>query len=247
MFKPLFLLPLCAIALVLTPQMTKAESFTTEQKTEIEALVKEYILNNGDVVLEALEKNQIAQQEKQLEAAKKNILDNADYLYNSNSPTIGPADADVTVVEFFDYNCGYCKKALEELQKVLDEDSNIKVIFKEMPILSEGSREAAKWSLAANKQDKYFEYHTALMNHRGAKNEAAFKKIATDLGLDLAQLEKDKESKDVIATIDKNLEMSGKLGIRGTPAFIIGEEFSPGYIPAPQMKAIISKVRSSDG
>lgn len=247
MIKPLFSLLLSA-GLLLIPATAKAESsFTPEQKAEIEAMFKDYILENGDVLIEALEKNQIEQQVKQLEEARKNIADSSEYLYNSGSPSTGPDDADITIVEFFDYNCGYCKRALTELQDVMKDDKKVKVVFKDMPILSPDSREAAKWALAAHQQDKYFEFHSALMNHQGAKNETAYKGIAKTLGLDIDKLEKDKESEEVRARIDKNLEMSVKLGIRGTPAFIIGSEFSPGYIPAAQIKAIIEKVRESNG
>lgn len=247
MIKPLFSLVLSS-GLLLTPVAAKAESsFTPEQKAEIEAMFHDYILENGDVLIEALEKNQIEQQAKQMEETRQNISDNSDYLYNSGSPATGPDDADITIVEFFDYNCGYCKRALNEVQSILDEDKNVRVVFKDMPILSPESMEASKWALASQKQGKYFEFHSALMNFKGAKNEAAYKKIAKDLNLDVKQLEKDKESEEVIAKIDKNLEMSTKLGIRGTPAFIIGTEFSPGYIPAAQMKSMIEKVRESNG
>ncbi len=247
MIKPLFSL-LLSTGLLLIPATAKAESsFTPEQKAEIEAMFKDYILENGALLIESVEKNQIEQQAKQLEEARKNIADNSEYLYNSGSPFTGPDDADVTIVEFFDYNCGYCKRALTEIQDVMKDDKKVKVVFKDMPILSPESREAAKWALAAQKQDKYFEFHSALMNYKGAKNEAAFNSIAKDLGLDIDKLEKDKESEEVTARIDKNLEMSVKMGIRGTPAFIIGSEFSPGYIPAAQIKAIVEKVRESNG
>lgn len=223
------------------------DGFTDTQKAEIEKMFDAYILDNGDKIMEAIQKSQIEAQARQLEEAKENISNAADYLYNSGSPSFGPEDADVTIVEFFDYNCGYCRKALDEIQTVMDDDKKVRVVFKEMPILSPASREAAQWALAADKQDKYFEYHVALMEHNGAKSPSVYKKIAEDLKLDVKQLEKDKDSAEIAAIIDKNLEMSGKLGVRGTPAFIIDDQFSPGYIPAAQMKRIIETVRENNG
>lgn len=229
------------------PAAHAEDAFTEAQKAEIESMFESYIMNNGETLIKALEKHQIEMQQKQQEDAKKNILDNSAYLYESGSPSFGPEDADVTIVEFFDYNCGYCKKALEEIQTILDNDKKVRVVFKEMPILSPASREAAQWALAADKQGKYFEFHTALMEHAGGKNRGVYEKIAKDLGLDFDKLEKDKNSDEVIAKIDENLEMAQKLGVRGTPAFVIGEEFSPGYIQADQMKAIIKMSREKNG
>lgn len=236
------------LMLTATALPAKAESaFTEAQKKELEAMFKEYLLNNGGDIMQSVQKFQEAEAKKQLETAKENITKNSDYLYNSGSPSTGPADADVTVVEFFDYNCGYCKKAVEEVKAVLGEDKKVKFVFKEMPILSPSSREAAQWALAADKQGKYFEYHVALMEFKGEKDAATLKKLAEGVGLDVAKLEKDKDLPEIAAMIDKNLEMSQQLGVRGTPAFIIGQEFSPGYIQLDQMKAMIKAAREKKG
>ena len=245
MLKPLFTATLAAFILLGAPN-AQAEAFTDEQKAELNKLFEAYIMDNGGVLMQSVEQFQIAEQMRKVEEAKENITKNADYLYNSDSPSFGPDDADVTIVEFFDYNCGYCKKALTELQGVMDEDSKIKVIFKEMPILSPASLEAAKWALAAQKQDKYFEYHVALMEFKGTKNEATFKKVAEDLNLDIKKLEADKESADIQEAIETNIAKAGEMGIRGTPAFVIDGEFSPGYVPAAELKRMIAKVRESN-
>lgn len=243
MLKPLLTMALGAALLV--PATAQAEGFTPEQKKELEAMFEAYLLQNGDKVMQSVENYQVQEQVRQMEQAKANISNNADYLYNSGSPSFGPEDADVTIVEFFDYNCGYCKKAIDELQEVLKDDDNIRVIFKEMPILAPTSHEAAQWALAADKQGKYFEFHSKLMHSTLPKNEDLFKKVAKELGLDMKKLEKDKDDPAVLAMIEKNIAMSKELGVRGTPAFIIGNEFSPGYIPAAQMKEMIAKTRAS--
>lgn len=245
MLKPFLSLALGLSMLTAVP--AAAQSFTDAQKKELEVLFKDYLLNNGQAVMESVQKFQIAEQERQMNEAKENLKNSNEYLYNSGSPSYGPEDADVTIVEFFDYNCGYCKKAFTELQDVLNSDKKVRVVFKEIPILSPASREAAQWALAANNQGKYFEYHAALMSHAGAKDTALLKKIGGDLGLDVTKLEADSKSAEVSAIIDKNLEMSQKLGVRGTPAFVVGEEFSPGYVPASELKRMIEEQRKKKG
>ncbi len=247
MLKSILTLGLAAGLLGSTALPAKADSLTDDQKKDIEKLMESYLMENGGTILQAIEKHQVEEQQRQLEQAKQNIKDNQDYLTASGSPSVGPQDADVTVVEFFDYNCGYCKRAFDEIQKILDEDKNVRVVFKELPILSPASREAAKFALAAQIQDKYFEFHAELMDFKGQKNEAAFKKIAGNLDLDFDKLKKDANSTAVEDIINKNLEMSRELGIRGTPAFIVGDEFSPGYLTYDQMKSVIAETRKNAG
>lgn len=147
------------------------------------------------------------------------------------------------MVEFFDYNCGYCRKALEEIKIVLKDEKNLKIIFMDMPILGPPSLEAAKWSLAAHKQGKYFEYHQALLEFDGQKNEKTLKKLAKKVGLDVKKLEKEKDSKDIAAILDKNIQQAQNLGIRGTPGFILDGQLYPGFMPAAQIKQYIADAR----
>lgn len=246
MIKSLFSLAIVA-SMAAFPVTAKAESFTAEQKAEIQEMFKEYIMNNGDVLMDSVAKYQMDQEAKRQEEALKNIKESSKELYSSNSPHVGPDDADVTIVEFFDYNCGYCKKALTEVKALIKDDKKVKVVFKEFPIFGEPSMEAARWALAAQKQDKYFEFHAALMEFKGNKSEAVFEKIAKDLELDIDKLKKDKTSKEVEDEIKASMELAGKFGIRGTPAFIIGDDLSPGYVPAAQLKLMVDKARKTDG
>ena len=145
------------------------DSAMTEQ--DVQVIVKEYLLNNPEVVVEAIQAFQNKEREKLEQAFKDQLKRSQDKLYNDEgSPVAGNPDGDVVMVEFFDYNCGYCKKALKDVQAALENDDNLKVVFKEYPILSDSSRMAARWALAADKQGKYFEFHQALMEHSGAKN-----------------------------------------------------------------------------
>jgi protein-disulfide isomerase len=148
----------------------QAQDFTAEQKAQIEGMIKDYIVNNGDQVMQGVENFQNKQRRDAEDMAKKALEGSGDFIADLGAPTVGPDDASVTVVEFFDYNCGYCKKAFEDVRAVLESDKDVRVAFMEMPILGPASADIARWSLASEKQGKYFEYHTALMEHKGSKN-----------------------------------------------------------------------------
>jgi len=179
----------------------------------------------------------------QEEQAASAIKDNIAKLTSKDSPSIGPDDADVTIVEFFDYNCGYCKRALPDVQAIAASDKKVRFVFKEMPILGPTSGTAAQWALAAKRQDKYFEYHTALMEFKGQKEEKQLAKIAKDLGLDVEKMKKDASSDEVQAEIDADVELARTIGINGTPAFIVEETLYPGYIGEDGMVQAIKEAR----
>ncbi len=239
-----FAFPLMMAALML-PTAAQAE-MTPEQKAEIEALVKQYILDNGGVLIESVNNYQKKQEEeanKASESKAKELL--ATLKNNKDVAVVGNPDGDVTVVEFFDYNCGYCKKAFDEIQSLIKDDKNVKVVLYDMPILGPESYEIAKWSLAAKNQNKYWEYHQALMAHQGGKDDETFKKIAKDAGLDADKLAKDKDAPEIEAEIQKHLEVARDLGIQGTPGFLIEEKVFRGYIPYDVIKNTIKEVRDA--
>lgn len=220
------------------------EGLSTAEAKQVESLIRETLLNDPQIIVDALEKHQRDQEMAAMEeAAEKAKEYNAKLEDEEVLAVAGNPDGDVTIVEFFDYNCGYCKKALDEMQKVLKTDDNVRVVFRDMPILGPSSLQASKWSMAAERQGKYWEYHQALMNHSGAKNDAVFKKLAEDVGLDVDQLEKDKDDPEIAAKIQQNIQSAQQLGISGTPGFMIGDQLVRGYIPAAQMKNVISQVR----
>lgn len=227
---------------------TDAQALAKEfmQKSEVEKIVREYLMENGNVILESIEAYQLKQEQEQTQAASEAIRNESAFLYqNESSPQVGNPNASVTIVEFFDYNCGYCKRALADLVELLDEDSDLRIVFKEVPILSPTSREAARWAIAANKQGKYFAYHQLLMNHSGQTDEATLESLAKQAGLDVDQLKKDKDSSEVDAIIDKNLEYMEKFGIRGTPSFVVGDELLRGFVGKDALKEIIAAARAN--
>jgi len=216
-------------------------------KEEVQAIVREYLKSNPEIVIEAIETYQSNQQEIDARRFKDVIAQNKDALHGGDFPFAGNPDANVTVVEFFDYNCGYCKRALGDVQKVLEKDKNVKFVFHEMPILSEQSGVAARYALAAHKQGKYFEYHQAVMSHSGSKDAESLGKIAQDIGLDIEKLHKDADSAEIRASIEESSALARKIGINGTPAFIVGDQLVPGYIPYDEMIKMIEKVRNNEG
>lgn len=232
-----------ALALTVTFAPAQAQTINDAQKTEIEALVKNYILNNPDVLIQSFENHRAAQeariQEESNKAAEALLAD----LDTGNIPSVGAKDADIVIVEFMDYNCGYCKRAFEELDTLLKEDKKIRIHFIEMPILGPSSAEAAKWALAAHKQGKYFEYHSALMKHQGQKNEAILESTAKSLKLDIKKLKADKESAEIQEEIERNMSRANLMNITGTPGFIIDGEVVRGYLTLDQMKETIADAR----
>ena len=215
-------------------------------KVQIEEIVKAYILQNPQVLIESMETFRIAQEREERRAREARLGALSDSIASGKSPSIGSPDGDITIVEFLDYNCGYCKKALTEITRLVAEDDKVHVIFKEMPILGPPSTEAAKWSLAARKQgdERYFSYHTALMNHSGAKNDSTFEKLAADSGLNVDQLRADKNDPSVMTDIDYVLRVTNEIGVRGTPAFIINGELFSGYLTYAKMKEVIETIRA---
>ncbi len=225
----------------------KADQFTESQKEQIETVIRDYLMENPSLIIDSINeyrnRQQIAEREKQQEALQTKRAE----LEKSSSPFAGKEDAAVTVVEFFDYNCGYCKRALDGVARLIEENEDVKVVFKEFPILSESSDLAARWALAADKQDRYFDYHAALMEFRGPKNEQTLSSMAESLGLDVQQMKNDANSEEVREEIAQTRALASDLGISGTPAFIIGDQLSPGFVPYETMSEMVRTARREAG
>ncbi len=229
------------------PKVAAAEaSISPGQRQEIEAIIKDYLLKNPEVLMEAQNALEAKMDKLQTERTAAAIKQNATEIFRpAASPVVGNAKGDVTVIEFFDYNCPYCKKAFAEVAQLVDKDKQIKLILKEFPILSKGSEEASKVALAAKLQGKYWEMHRALNEAQGQSNEAAALRIAEKLGLDMTRLRKDMASPEVKKEIDETRALAMKLGIQGTPHFLVGDRVIPG---APenlleQIKKHVAEVR----
>ena len=208
---------------------------------EIKNIIEKYILENPEILIESLEKFTASQKEKE----KKffvNILNNFyDTKAYESLPRIGNINSKLIIVEFVDYNCGYCKKALSTISKLIKNFDDIQIVFIDYPILSESSEIAARASLAANEQNAYFEYHSILLNNTKSINEDFLYKIAKKLSLDIEKFKKDMSSEKIKNNIIKNIDFANSLKIRGTPTFIIDEQILPGAYDYEKLKEIILK------
>ena len=218
----------------------ESDAFDAKQKDAIRAIVKEYLLQQPELIREAIgELNK--RQEMAAEGERKKALAS---LYKDQSP-FSTGEGKVTVVEFFDYNCGYCRKAFHNLVSVAKDEKDVRVVFVEFPILSEESRLASQAAIAATKQNKYFEFHRALMEHNGPVKEDTIFKAAADVGINVEKLKEDMKAPEVNEVIEKNLQLGTAMGVQGTPAIFVGDEAIPG---APEdlsriLKTAVSGVR----
>lgn len=214
------------------------------RKKEIRKVVRDYLLQHPEVVVEALEEFRRRQEAARQAAAGRAIRSSREALLrNAADPVGGNPKGTATVVEFFDYNCGWCKRAYPHLLAAAKADGNIRIVFKEYPILAPSSRQAARAALAAARQGKYREMHDRLMRHRGALDEAKIMAIAERAGLDIPKLRADMAAHEIEAAIEANLELAGRLGIRGTPAFVIGDKVIPGMMRTGQYPAELARTR----
>ena len=214
-------------------------NFNIEQKNEIKKMIRNYILEYPEIIPDAVEVLRSRQNISR-------IKDSQNLLYNDGySFVAGNKNGDVTLVEFYDYNCGYCKQVPDVLARLIEEDKNLKVIFKELPILAETSQFASVAAMASMKQGKFSKFHSAMMKNKRALTENLILKIATDSGIDEAQLLIDMEDPKIEENIMKTKYLVQNIGISGTPGFVIGNQIIPGFIPYEKLKAIITKERET--
>jgi protein-disulfide isomerase len=206
--------------------------------------VREYLISNPEVLVDAMHELERRQDSQRDAVAQKAITRHrAELMADPESPSGGNVDGDVVIVDFNDYQCPYCKRSHQALKSVVAADGKVKVIYKDLPILGEPSRIAALAALAAVKQGKHPAFHDALMEFTGKLDRARILEIAASVGLDVALLEKDMEDPKFKQLIDRNMALAGALGVRGTPAFVIGEQFVPGAVDAEALKQLIAGAR----
>jgi protein-disulfide isomerase len=210
------------------PGIVNAPSAGMGEKQVVE-IVRDYLTKNPEILVEMTTELDKRQQDEQAAQQEKAISDNADALFRSpKSFAGGNANGDVTVVEFFDYNCGFCRRAMPDVLKLIDNDDQVRLVFKELPIFGDESEAAAKGALAAHKQGKYFEMHQKLFSEPGKANKDKVLRIGNEIGLDVPRLEKDMESDDVQQALDEAKDLAQKLGLQGTPLYLIGDRTIPG-------------------
>ncbi len=198
-------------------------------KTAVEEIVRDYLMTNPEILLEVQQALEVKMTAERDARAKIALTENAAKIFRSpGDPIYGNKDGDVTVVEFFDYNCGFCKRAIPHLTQLVEADKNVKVVFKEFPIFGEESEQAALAALASGKQGKYWEMHRALMERPGRANLQKAMDIARSLNMDTAKLEADMKLPEIRQVITDAQNLAQSMGIQGTPHFLVGPETIPG-------------------
>jgi protein-disulfide isomerase len=207
--------------------------------------VRDYLMREPQVIYEALEELQRRQAEAETERQRGAIAANRDQLMNDpGDPFAGDPDGNVTVVEFFDYQCTYCRQVVRSVQELIDEDQKLKFVFKEFPILGEASVVAARAALAARAQDQYLSFHLALMGSRDLSLDGIML-LAEQVGLDTERLAVDMHDPAIDRQIQANFALAQKLGIEGTPAFVVGEEVVPGAVDKRRLAGLVEEARES--
>ena len=239
---------LFAIALGGTPQLASAQSFSDVQRSDIESIVRNYLLAHPEVLEEAMAELSKRQAAAEAEKHEAGVADNAEKIFNSpRGVVLGNREGDVTFVEFFDYNCGYCKRAMADMLDLMKTDPKLKVVLKEFPVLSQGSVEAAQVAVAVRMQDpggkKYLDFHQKLLSGRGAADKARAIAAAKEAGLDIGRLEKDLASPEVKSTIEENFKLAEAMGMNGTPSYVIGKQVVIGAVGVDSLREKIGIAR----
>jgi protein-disulfide isomerase len=233
-----------AMSFVLLVPLTVHANDLSEDR--VKELVLEAIRENPEIILEAFQIIEQREQERQAAVAKSLLSDNRDLLENDpNAPVLGNPDGDVTVVEFFDYNCPYCRRVKPHIVALIEEDPNVRLVYREWPILGDGSVFAARAALASREQGKYEEFHWALMGMQGRAEEVSVIRVAEEVGLDIAKLRRDMQAPKIDAHIAGSMHLSQALGFNGTPSFVIGDALVPGVIEADQMIRLAQEAREA--
>ena len=241
---------LLAIALALPAAAPAgAQSFSPDQRGEIERIIKDYLLKHPELlqeVMSELEKRQTAADAEKHRGAIKEL--SATIFNSSRQVTLGNLQGDVTVVEFFDYNCGYCKRAMTDMLDLLKVDGKVRFVLKEFPVLGEGSMQAAQVAVAVRMQDKtggkkYLEFHQKLLASRGSIDKARAIAAAKEVGLDVARIEKDLASEEVKATLEESYKIAEALGLNGTPSYVVGSDVVIGAVGLKVLKEKVNTAR----
>lgn len=235
-----------AVAAVAAPLLVplQANALDDARRAEIESVVRSYLLEHPEVIIEAVDAMRAKNEATAAEKTKNAVVANRESLRNDpDSPTMGNTNGDVVLVEFFDYNCGYCKSVQKDLMDIVKNDGKIKFVFKDFPILAESSMTAAKAALAARRQGKYVDLHVALMGKRGTLDTDSIMQLAGSVGLDTAKLKADMESPEIAKIIEKNKELAEEIGVGGTPAFALNDRFVGGAVPKTELLKMIARER----
>ena len=235
---------LTVIAALLFALPGRVSAAETVDQAAIEQIVRDYLLKNPEVIRDALaeldrrEKAAAVAQQRDAIAAQHAALTSG-----AEKTVVGNPDGDVTLVEFFDYNCGFCKRAHSDMKDLLASDPNLRVVYKEWPFLSKESLDAAKVSLAVARQGRYEEFHNALLLGRGTADEARAMEIAEAMGYDMDRIKAEKETPEILSILETNMKLADSIGVTGTPAYVVGDQLILGAQGFATLQQAVADVR----
>lgn len=243
--KKVLLATVAAIALLSLP--AQAGEFSDKQKAEIEQIARDYLVAHPELLQDMMQALNEKQAQEQVAKQTSALTKNAKTLFRSDADFVaGNPTGDVTMVEFFDYNCGYCKKGFPEVMSLLGQDQKLRLVLKELPVIGgDNSVYAAKAAIASKKQGKYWQLHQALFGFQGHVTPEVVDQTAKDVGLDVAKLKKDMDAPETVEILNANLKLSEQMAINGTPAFVIGDQVIGGYVPVQDLATTVQSVRQS--
>ena len=247
-FRPL------AVALVVLAAATSTfdharAQFSADQKGEIEKIIRDYLLRNPEILQEVIQEMERRQAQAEAEKHKEAIKEHAELLFNSRRQIVlGNPQGDVTMVEFFDYNCGFCRKALTDKLELIKNDPRLRLVLKEFPVLGEGSTQAAQIAVSVRLQDKtggkkYLEFHQKMFASRGQIDKARALAVVREIGLDAARAEREMGSDEVRATLEEGFKLAEALGINGTPTYVLAGQVVVGAVGVEKLRDAINTVR----
>ncbi|MCC6890800.1 MAG: DsbA family protein [Hyphomicrobiales bacterium] len=229
--------------------LARAQLFSPEQRGEIEKIIRDYMLRNPELLQEVIQEMERRQAQAEAEKHRVTIKENSQAIFNSKRQVvIGNPEGDITLVEFFDYNCGFCRKALADKIELMKRDPQLKIVLKEFPVLGEGSTQAAQVAVAVRMQDKtggrkYFEFHQKLFASRGQIDRTRALAVVRDIGFDVARAERDMNSQEVRLTLEEGFKLAEALGINGTPSYVVGEQVVVGAVGVEKLREAINTAR----
>ncbi len=236
-----------AATLALPVSAMDLQELSDEERAQFRAEVRAYLMENPEVIMEAVELLQTREAQQQAQADLNLVSDNAQAIFDDGYSWVGGnPDGDITLVEFLDYRCGYCKRAHDEVAKLLKSDGNIRLIVKEFPILGDQSVLASRFAVATKQvagSDSYKAINDALMAYNGEVSLPVLRRLANTFGLDADAIEARMDSAEVAREISETRALAQKLNITGTPTFVMQDEMLRGYLPYDQMKAMVAEKR----
>ena len=246
-----YLRPLAVALTVLAASVpiALAQSFSPEQRGEIEKVIRDYLLRNPELLQEVIQEMERRQAQADAEKHKGAIKEYAEAIFNSKRQVVlGNPQGDVTMVEFFDYNCGFCRKALADKVELMKADPKLRLVLKEFPVLGEGSTQAAQVAVSVRMQDKtggkkYFEFHQKMFASRGQVDKARALAVVREIGLDVARAERDMNSDEVRATLEEGFKLAEALGINGTPTYVLTGQVVVGAVGVEKLREAINTAR----